>query len=180
MSGAEINKLILALLSTVLVMLLIGNVVNELSHHEPLERNAYAVVPSDEPAPAAVVEAAPGLEPVTALLATADLETGQKASKRCAACHTFKEGGANKIGPNLWAIVGKNKAAVKGFNYSDVLSEKGGVWSYDDLNAFLADPKAFAKGTKMNFAGIKSVQDRAAVIAYLRQQADSPLPLPAQ
>jgi cytochrome c len=180
MSGAEINKLILAFLTTLLVVLLISNVVNELSHKEPLERNAYAVIPSEEAAPAAPVEAAPGLEPVTALLASADLEAGQKTAKRCTSCHMIKNGGANRIGPNLWSIVGQQKGAAQGFSYSDALADKGGVWSYDDLNAFLADPKAFAKGTKMNFAGIKSVQERAALIAYLRQQSDNPLPLPAQ
>lgn len=181
MSGAEINKLILAGLTVVLVMLLIGNVVNELSHKEPLERNAYAVVTSDEPAPAATVRAEPVLESVIPLLASADPQAGKKtASKRCASCHTFNDGGATRTGPNLWSIVGKEKGAAQGFSYSDALADKGGVWSYDDLNAFLADPKAFAKGTKMNFAGIKSVQDRAALIAYLRQQSDNPLPLPAQ
>lgn len=180
MSGAEINKLILAFLTTLLVVLLISNVVNELSHKEPLEHNAYVVVTSDEPAPAATVRAEPVLEPVAALLASADLEAGQKMAKRCTSCHTIKDGGANRIGPNLWSIVGKEKGAAQGFSYSDALTDKGGVWSYDDLNAFLADPKAFAKGTKMNFAGIKSVQDRAALIAYLRQQSDTLLPLPAQ
>lgn len=180
MSRADINKLILAAFTTLLVVLLIGNVVNELSHKEPLERNAYTVVASDEPAPAKSAEAAPALDPVTSLLASADAAAGQKASKRCVTCHTFDNGGANKIGPNLWGIVGKDKGAVDGFKYSDALRDMGGAWSYDDLNAFLANPKEFLKGTTMNFAGIKSVQDRAAIIAYLRQQSDSPLPLPAQ
>ena len=178
MTGIEPIKLILAVFTTLLVMLLIGNVVNELTHHEPLERNAYAVVPSDDPAPAAPVETAPTLEPVTALLASADVEAGQKAAKRCGACHTFKDGGSNKVGPNLWGIVGKDKGTVAGFKYSDALREKGGAWSYDDLNAFLASPKAFVEGTRMSFAGVKSVQDRAAIIAYMRQQTASPLPLP--
>ncbi|NNE84551.1 MAG: cytochrome c family protein [Alphaproteobacteria bacterium] len=178
MSGAEINKLILACLTVLLVMLLIGNVVNELSHSEPLERNAYVVIPSDEPAAAAAAEAEPGLESILPLLASADPDAGQKAAKRCAACHTFNDGGANKLGPNLWAIVGKEKGTVDGFSYSDAIEDKGGVWSYDDLNAFLADPKGFLKGTKMNFSGISDAEDRAAVIAYMRQQADSPQPLP--
>jgi cytochrome c len=179
MSGAEINKLILACLTVLTVMLLIGNVVNELSHSEPLERNAYAVVPSDDPPEAAPVEAVPALESVGSLLAAADVAAGEKtAGKRCASCHTFNDGGAKKAGPNLWNIVGKEKAAVDGFSYSGALKDKGGAWSYDDLNAFLADPKGFVKGTKMNFAGFKKVEDRAAVIAYLRQQADSPQPLP--
>ena len=173
--------MILAALTTLLVVLLIGNVVNELSHREPLERNAYAVVVPDsggEPAPAAPVAAAPELESVTPLLASADPAAGKRATKRCATCHTFNDGGLNKIGPNLWAIVGRQKGTVDGFKYSDAIGDMGGAWNYDDLNAFLANPKGFLKGTKMNFIGVKSVQDRAAIIAYLRQQSDSPLPLP--
>ncbi|MDH3739037.1 MAG: cytochrome c family protein [Alphaproteobacteria bacterium] len=179
MSGAQINKLILAALTTVLVMLLIGNVVNELTHHEPLERNAYAVVPSDEPAPEpASVDAAPELASVAPLLASADPDAGKSAAKRCGACHTFNDGGANKVGPNLWDIVGQEKAAVEGFRYSDALRDAGGSWSYDDLNAFLADPKGFIDGTRMSFAGVKDAQDRANLIVYMRQQAASPEPLP--
>lgn len=180
MTGIKPIKWILAVFTTLLVMLLIGNVVNELTHHEPLERNAYAVIAADDPEPAAAapVATAPALEPITALLASADLEAGKKAAKRCGACHTFNDGGAKKAGPNLWDIVGKEKGAVAGFSYSDAMRETGGVWNYDDLNAFLADPKAFIEGTKMNFPGFKKVQDRAAVIAYMRQQAATPLPLP--
>jgi cytochrome c len=178
MSGEFLNKLILACLTVLCVMLLIGNVVNELSHTEPLEHNAYAVIPSDEPAAAAAEEAEPELESITPLLASADPDAGQKAAKRCAACHTFNDGGANKLGPNLWAIVGKEKGSVDGYSYSNAIEDKGGVWSYEDLNAFLADPKGFLKGTKMNFSGISDVEDRAAVIAFLRQQADNPQPLP--
>ncbi len=180
MTSIDSIKVILAAFTTLLVVLLIGNVVNELTHHEPLERPAYAVTVSDEPEPAAPGEEAPGLESVTPLLASADPAAGQKASKRCATCHTFNDGGANKIGPNLWGVVDKDKGAVGGFDYSDAIKEKGGAWSYDDLNAFLANPKGFLKGTKMNFAGIKSIADRAAIIAYMRQQSASPAPLPAE
>jgi len=185
MSGVDIIKVILAAFTTLLVVLLIGNVVNELSHKEPLERNAYAVLASDEaepakPEPAKPAETAPALDSVTALLATADPAAGQKASKRCAVCHTFNDGGAKRVGPNLWGIVGKDKGTVDGFKYSDALRDKGGAWSYEDLNAFLASPKEFVKGTRMSFAGIKSAQDRAAIIAYMRQQSSSPLPLPGQ
>jgi cytochrome c len=180
MSGIDSIKVILAVFTTLLVILLIGNVVNEFTHHEPLERNAYAVIASGEPEPAAPGEEAPGLESVAMLLASADPAAGQKASKRCATCHTFTDGGANKIGPNLWGIVGKDKGSVSGFDYSDDLEEMAGNWSYDDLNAFLAKPKEYLPGTKMNFAGIKSVEDRAAIIAYMRQQSASPAPLPAE
>lgn len=185
MSGLEITKLILAVFTTLLVVLLIGNVVNELSHKEPLERNAYAVLGADEaepaaPEPASQPAAAPAVESITALLASADPAAGQQASKRCTGCHTFNEGGSNRTGPNLWGIVGKDKGAVDGFKYSSALRDTGGAWSYDDLDAFLASPKGFLKGTRMSFSGIKNIQDRAALIAYMRQQSSNPLPLPGQ
>lgn len=180
MSALDTTKVILAGLTAFLVALLIGNVVNEVTHHKPLERNAYAVIVSDEPKTVAAAEEAPSLEPVTPLLAAADPAAGQKASKRCATCHTFNDGGANRVGPNLWGIVGKEKGTVGGFDYSAAIRDKGGVWSYDDLNAFLANPKGFLKGTKMNFAGVRKVEDRANIIAYMRQQAASPAPLPGQ
>ena len=173
-------KIVLAAFVALLIVLLIGNVVNEVYHIAPLERNAYQVVASEEPEEASPVAAAPApdLEPIAALLASADPAAGEKASKRCATCHTFNDGGANRVGPNLWGIVGGDKGAAEGFNYSDALRDMGGVWSYEDLNAFLANPKAFVEGTRMNFAGVKSAEDRAALIAYLRAQSSSPPPLP--
>lgn len=185
MSGADVNKLILAALTTLLVALLIGNIVNELTHQEPLEENAYRVLPSEEAAPAAPEPAsqpaaAPAPESIATLLASADPAAGKKAAKRCAGCHTFDKGGSNKTGPNLWGVVGRDKGSAAGFSYSDAIADAGGTWTYDDLNAFLTSPKAFVPGTKMGFIGIKSAEDRAAIIAYLREQSDSPQPLPGQ
>lgn len=181
MSGTDINKMMLAVFTTLLVMLFIGNLINELSHKEHLEENAYQVAVSDEPAtPAAAAEEEPALEPIAPLLAAADPAAGEKAAKRCAICHTFDDGGANKQGPNLWGVVGRQKGSVDGFSYSDAIGAMGGDWTYEDLNAFLANPKGFMPGTGMNFAGIKKAEDRAAIIAYLRQQSSNPPPLPAQ
>jgi len=120
----------------------------------------------------------PGLEPVSAILAAADVGAGQKIFKRCAACHTVEAGGANKVGPNLWGRVGGAQGAGDSFGYSDAISGLGGEWTYEALNEFLADPKGYAPGTKMNFAGLRKVKDRANLIAYLREQADNPLPMP--
>lgn len=128
------------------------------------------------------VEAAPvevvAVLPIGARLAEADVAAGEKAAKKCAACHTFDNGGLAKIGPNLWNVVGAAKAGKADFSYSSVLAGLGGAWTYEDLDAFLEKPKTFAKGTKMAFPGIKSGGQRADVIAYLRAQSDSPASLP--
>ncbi|HXI88208.1 MAG TPA: cytochrome c family protein, partial [Parvularculaceae bacterium] len=96
----------------------------------------------------------------------------------CKACHTFDKGGRTLIGPNLWGVVGRPKASMAGYPYSPALSGLGGAWTYEDLNKFLESPSSFASGTKMTFGGAKKPDERAAIIAFLRQQADSPAPLP--
>lgn len=115
---------------------------------------------------------------VAALLAGADLAGGEKGAKKCVACHSFDEGGANKIGPNLYGIVGRDIASVEGFAYSDALIGIDGDWNYEALDAFLAKPKDFAPGTKMAYAGMKSAEDRADLIIYLRSLDANPIPLP--
>lgn len=112
------------------------------------------------------------------LLKTADAAAGQKVAKKCAACHSFDQGGPNKVGPNLWDIVGAKQAHAPDFAYSDAIKKLGGEWSYDELDKYLASPKTYAPGTKMAFAGLKKPEDRAALIAYLRTLSDSPKPLP--
>ena len=121
---------------------------------------------------------APAASGIAALIAAADPEAGKKVSRKCAACHGFDKGGKNKVGPNLWDIVGQPVAAGEGFKYSSALKGLGGDWSYESLDGFLAAPKSFAKGTKMVFPGLKSEADRANLIAWMRLQSDNPAPLP--
>lgn len=117
--------------------------------------------------------------PIATLLATADPAKGADVFKKCAACHTVVQGGANGIGPNLYATVGEAIATGKGgFAFSDALKAKGGKWDFDSLNAWLTNPRAFASGTKMTFAGLPNAQDRANVIVYLNSMGSN-LPLPA-
>lgn len=107
---------------------------------------------------------------IAALLKTADFDRGAKIFKKCATCHTINKGGANKVGPNLYSVVGRKRAAISSFKYSEAMIKKGGSWSRDDLNLFLTKPKAFVSGTKMGFAGLKKPQDRADAILYLERQ----------
>ncbi len=114
---------------------------------------------------------------LTALLAGATLEDGRKAARVCRTCHSFDEGGKNKVGPNLWGIVGANVAAVEGFRYSKALSELGGSWGYAELFSYLKNPRMFAPGSKMT-QKVKKPAARAAAILYLRTLSDSPVALP--
>lgn len=125
-------------------------------------------------------DAGPAFDPVTPLLASADIAAGEKDFRKCAACHTVDQGGANKVGPNLWDIVNRAIASYDGFSYSSALQEYGADkgWDYEALNGFLWKPKTYIRGTSMGFAGLKKVEDRADVIAYLRSLSDNPAPLP--
>lgn len=124
--------------------------------------------------------AAPAAEekPLAVLLASADPAAGANIAKKCAACHSFEKGGPNKVGPDLWGVVGRDVGKHEGFSYSSAMAEHGGQWSFEDLNDFIKSPKTHIPGTKMAFAGLSKETERADVIVYLRSLADSPVPLP--
>ena len=131
-----------------------------------------------EGATAAGAELAGAEDGIGTLLAQADLDAGAKDARKCGACHSFEEGGPAKIGPPLWDVVGRDIAAVEDFAYSNALAEKEGAWDYQALDAFLAQPREWAPGTKMAFAGLKKPEERADVILYLRSLSNDPAPLP--
>ncbi len=128
--------------------------------------------------PAAAAAAAGGASDFVKLVAAANPDEGKNQTRPCQLCHNFTKGGAAKIGPDLWGVVDAPVIRDKDFNYSDALKSLGGNWTYDRLNQWLEDPRKFAPGTKMIFAGIKDEKERAAVVAYLRSLSDNPAPLP--
>ena len=111
------------------------------------------------------------------LLAIASIEDGKKVSSKCTACHGFNSGGGNRIGPNLWGILGKAKAEASGFKYSDSLMGLGGTWSIEDMNLWLKSPKKYAPGNSMAFVGLRKDKDRANLLAYLNSMSESPVSL---
>ncbi|WP_397579286.1 c-type cytochrome [Sphingorhabdus sp.] len=141
-------------------------------HAEAPEKEGFAVAAEagGEAGGAAAV-------PIATLLATADIAKGEAAFKKCAACHTIAQGGPNGIGPNLWASMGKPHGHVAGFSYSDALKSVPGNWDFEGMDKWLANPKKYAPGTKMTFAGLGNPEERANLIAYLNAQGSN-LPLP--
>lgn len=194
MSAIEINKLVGAVLVAGLIFMGINVGVDEIFHEEATEVTVFpvpaaekkaaaeeqAMAATEETAAATTPEAAPAQPELklAGLLAAADPENGAKIVRKCTSCHSFDRGGRNKVGPNLWGIVGATKASKEGFHYSDAIAGLGGEWGYDELFAFLARPKDFAPGTKMTFAGVKDPADRADLLAFLRTLSDDPPPLP--
>lgn len=186
MNAYEFNKIAGALLTALLVTTVIGFLGNALVHPQRLDKPVVVVEGVEaQPAAGAQTAAAPAkVEPIAPLLASANVDAGKTVFRQCTACHTPDKGGANRVGPNLYDIIGNKLAHAGGYSYSNAMkaaAEKGGdegTWTYEHLNAFLANPKAVVPGTKMTFAGLRKPEDRANVIAYLRTLSDSPKPLP--
>jgi cytochrome c len=178
MDSFELNKILGALLATCLILLSLNIAAGALFTPAPPAKPGYEIAAAEQPSAGPKPPAAAPEEPIEKLLASATPERGEQTAKPCTTCHTFTKGGPNKIGPNLWGVVGRPKASEPGFAYSDALKTKGGKWTVDDLSAFLTSPRVFAPGTKMSFAGLPRGSDRANVIAYLNTLSDNPAPLP--
>jgi len=174
--GFEINKIIVAVLLTVLVIFGIGKV-SDLIFKTEKNVVAYKVEVSTESTTATAAKAESSVD-ISALLAMGDIEHGKKVFKKCAACHSINKGGKNKIGSALWNVVFRPVGSVADYKYSKALASYGKEWSWEELNGFLIKPSKWIPNNKMGFAGLKSEKDRASVILYLNQNSDNPRLLP--
>jgi cytochrome c len=178
MDSFELNKVMGAVLATCLVLLVVNFSAQAIFAPTKLEKPGFDIAVKEEAPEGGAKEAAAPSEPIEKLLQTASVEKGAASAKKCAACHTFDKGGPNRVGPNLFGIVGENRGEGRGFNFSAAMKAKGGKWTFDELNKFLANPKGYIPGTAMGFAGLPKDSERADVIDYLRTLADNPEPLP--
>ncbi len=178
MDSFELNKILGALLGTCLILLSLNIVAGAIFTPPHMAKPGYEIAVPEKggaPAEAPANEAEP---PIEALLASADIKRGENSAKKCAACHTFNKGGPNRVGPNLWGVVGREHHSEPGFNYSAAMKKTTGKWTIAELNTFLKNPKAMVPGTAMSFAGLPRATERANVLAYLNTLSDNPQPLP--
>ena len=174
MFGLDWSKLTGAFVVTILAVVVIGFLGDALvvpKKQAPVGITLAAKAPAEPKAEEKAV-------PLPVLLASADVKAGKKVSSKCKSCHDMTAKKKNKIGPPLWDIVEADKGKIAGYSYSSAMGGMGGKWSYADLDAFIASPKGFLKGTKMTFAGIKKPKDRANLIAFLRSLSKAPKALP--
>ena len=174
------NKIIVSIMLAIIMVLGINKISDTIFYVEKPEKSAYQVATVTTVASTTSTEesaASSESGDIMALFASTNAAEGAKIFKKCAACHSITEGGANKIGPALWGVLGRPAGTVPGYKYSKAMAAHGKNWSFEEMNGFLIKPKDWIKGTKMSFAGLKKAKDRAAVILYMNENTNSPLPL---
>jgi cytochrome c len=177
MAGLEGNKAFAAVLVAGMAFMVAGFIADLVVHPEELEKTAITIQGAAESlgGPARVI-----IPTILPLMAKADVSAGSATTAQaCGACHSFNQGGAAMVGPNLYGIVGAKIASAAGYAFSPSLAKVGGTWTYEQLNKWLFDPQSFAPGTHMTYPGMRAIQSRADVIGYLRTLAATPVPLPS-
>ena len=173
------NKIIASIILTAILVLGINKITNIIFYVEKPEKSAYQVadISATTTRETTSESSSAGSGDIMALLASASVADGKKIFKKCAACHSIAKGGANKIGPALWGVLGRKAGSISDYKYSKAMAAQAKPWSLEEMNGFLIKPKDWVKGTKMTFAGLKKETERAAVILYMNNNTDVSLPL---
>jgi len=183
MDSWEWNKIAGAVLGTLIFVMVIGLIAEAVYEVPTPEKPGYVVEGVETASTTSTTPAKPKVEPLpdfASAIPAADVKRGEKIAQRCAQCHDWTKGGPNKIGPNLWNVLGSPRGEGRGgYDFSAAMKKKGGNWTYAELFRFLKSPQVYIPGTKMTFAGLRSAKQRLDLIAYIRTWADTPFPLPA-
>jgi len=174
------NKIIVSIVLAIILVMGINKITDVIFYVEKPEKSAYQITSVTTAASTTPTKASSEnseFENITALFASTSTSDGVKVFKKCAACHSIAQGGGNKIGPALWGVLGRQAGSLSDYKYSKAMAAHGKVWSFEEMDSFLAKPKDWIKGTKMSFAGLKNAKDRAAVILYMNEKTNNPLPL---
>ena len=173
------KKIIASIILAIILILGINKITDIIFYVEKPEKSAYQVASLSTTTITETTSASSstGSVEIMALLASASVANGEKVFKKCAACHSIAKGKGNKIGPALFGVLGRQAGSLADYKYSKAMIAHGKPWTFEEMNSFLTKPKDWGKGTKMSFAGLKNAKDRAAVILYMNENTDSPLPL---
>ncbi len=180
MDSFEVNKIVGAILGTLLFVMGIGFLAEAI--YAPKSTGPGYALPSPTGSEVAAARPEVVATPLPVLLASASVEEGAKVAKKCVSCHNFGEGEGNKTGPHIYDVVGRPIASISDFSYSDAMhtaADEHGNWTYEALNEFVTNPKKYAPGTKMGFGGLSKEEDRANLLAYLQSLSQDPVPFPA-
>lgn len=174
------NKILVSIVFAIILILGINKIADSIFFVEKPEQSAYQVANVTTASTTTSSEGSSEMSEagnVMILFASTSAADGEKVFKKCAACHSITKGGANKIGPALWGILGRKAGSLTDYKYSKAMAAFGKQWSFKQMNGFLTKPKEWVKGTKMSYAGLKNAKDRAALILYMNENTDNPLPI---
>jgi len=172
------NKIIVSIVFAIILVLGINKITDVIFYVEKPEKSAYQVANVTTSASTTSAETSSANSDtgnIMALFASTSAAEGAKVFKKCSTCHSVNEGGANKIGPALWGVLGRKAGSLSDYKYSKAMTAYGKSWSFEEMNGFLIKPKDWIKGTKMSFAGLKNAKERAAVILYMNENTNNPL-----
>jgi len=174
------NKIIVSIVLTIILVIGINKITDKIYSVKKPEKSSYSVAALTDNSSVSTIESnmdSSETGNIMSLFASTSAGDGEKIFKKCAACHSIAQGGGNKIGPALWSVLGRQVGSISDYKYSKSLIAYGKKWSIEEMDGFLTKPKDWIKGTKMSFAGLKKPKERAALILYMNQNTNNPLPI---